>query len=395
VGLFSSSTRKKVAPKKLGYTEDLVVGDEQAISLSRNALADLVAYFGKESFGIPEQSRDRLRQRCEQLRDFLLSSQPPPHDRTFEDSVVVADLPSYPNSPNLTDTVHFMMRRRKAEAIFVRTTVPALKNAFMNLVHKVQGALVEDSRDDDDVRRALDTLSAALATEDLEELRDHAERAVDTVSRRLEARTRRSEKQLAAMGEQLKSLREELLEAEAKSCIDPLTQLYNRRGLEARFEQELMVSRLTSEALSVGMVDIDFFKSINDRFGHGVGDEALQFVANLLVEVFKEKAAVVSRCGGEEFLVVLPNHTEWAATKRLEVFRERLAERSMPVDDRKLTITASVGVACLTGSETGRELVERADQALYVAKKKGRNQVIRWSKRPPVLGSDAEPAERG
>ncbi|MGF1511395.1 MAG: GGDEF domain-containing protein [Myxococcota bacterium] len=381
MGMFS---KRKIPTDRTAYTEDLISKEDHQVSLSRQALSDLVSYLGRESFSIPQQSCDQFRERCESLQQFLLRGQVPSIDTGDLDNLaVVADLPSYPQSPNLTDAVQYVIRRRKAESVFVSHTLPALKSAFLGLVREVQGALVEELKEDEDVSQVLKELSNALATEDLQELQTQAERAVNTVSVSLQARSQRSATQLASMGHQIKVLREELVEAELKGTIDPLTQLLNRRGLDSRIEQEMMVSCLTGEPLTAGMVDIDFFKSINDRFGHPVGDRAIRHVADLLAQTFKDKSSLLCRWGGEEYLVVLPNHSEWAAAKRLDVFRDRLANRPMILDARKLTMTASVGVASWTPEETSEAWIARADQAMYGAKREGRNQVIRWSKRPP------------
>lgn len=375
--------KERTVAQGLSFTEDLMMGDH-AVSQSRRALADIVDFFGRESFSIPQHTRDAFQARCAGLQDYLLGGSAPAEiHRELADVALSDPLPIYPNSPNLTDTVEFLFRRRRAEAEFVRSTLPSLKSAFLRLVERVRASVQEDLQEDDELREVFQTLGQAVSSDDVTELRHVAEKAVDTVTRQLDARKARSQSQLQAMGEQIKSLREKLLETEAQSVTDPLTRLLNRRGLQARLEQELMVSRLTGEPLSVGMVDIDYFKSVNDRFGHGVGDDALVFVSDKLVETFKEKSTLLARHGGEEFLVALPNHTEWGARKRLEIFRERLAAAPMQLDDgRRLTITASIGVASLAGEIDAVQLLERADRALYGAKHRGRNQVARWSKLP-------------
>lgn len=356
---------------------------DQPISQSRKALADIVILFGRESFNLPVQTRDALKARCEALQEYLLGGAPTETHRDLGEVELSSPPPTYLNSPNLTDTVEFLFRRRKAEADFVRSTLPALKSAFLSLVDRVRASVQEDIHEDDELRELFQTLGQVIKSDDVTELRDVAEKAVDSVTRQLDARKARSQSQLQAMGAQIKNLREKLFQTEVQSMTDPLTRLINRRGMEGRLEQEAMVSRLTNEPLSVGLVDIDYFKSVNDRFGHGVGDDALVYVADKLVETFKEKAAIVARFGGEEFLVGLPDHSEWTARKRLEIFRERLAASPMRLDDgRKLTITASIGVASIQDAVELPELIQRADRALYRAKSKGRNQVVRWSKLP-------------
>jgi diguanylate cyclase (GGDEF)-like protein len=151
----------------------------------------------------------------------------------------------------------------------------------------------------------------------------------------------------------------------AEARIDPLTELLNRRGLAERFDHELARSLRARTSLAVVAIDIDHFKHINDTHGHDAGDRALTWVANRLAEQTRG-ADITARTGGEEFLVVLPG----AGVESAYEFAERL--RQGIADHAPFSLTISAGVAAAI-APSGAALVEAADQALFAAKRAGRN----------------------
>ena len=154
--------------------------------------------------------------------------------------------------------------------------------------------------------------------------------------------------------------------------IDPLTGIYNRRYLLGHLES-LLASRSTPP-LAVLMIDLDFFKNINDRFGHDAGDRALGLVAGLLRDQARA-FDLVARFGGEEFVIIMPGTTEVEAASAADRLRESIGVLPFrPIEDEVYQITASIGitVAAAAGGSVP-ELLQRADQALYRAKHAGRN----------------------
>jgi diguanylate cyclase (GGDEF)-like protein len=169
-------------------------------------------------------------------------------------------------------------------------------------------------------------------------------------------------------------LREAQAYAQA-AVIDPVSGLFNRRYFQARLEEELhrAIRQLTSVGLL--MVDLDGFKSINDRFGHVAGDMVIRDISEILrrsVRIFD----VCTRFGGEEFAVMMPGGTAESAGAIAERIRQRVEayQRNEP-DLVGLRVTASIGVAVSPPGVTARDLIERADRALYHAKRAGKNRV--------------------
>lgn len=169
-----------------------------------------------------------------------------------------------------------------------------------------------------------------------------------------------------------------LVEADREKRVDPLTGIWNRRGLDELFDREL--ARVTREniPLAVGMADIDYFKQVNDTFGHQVGDEAIKVTATLLLNNLR-KTDVVGRYGGEEFLQIIPgiplDVLPKFAEKMLSKFREHARLKIPGGETHKFTI--SIGFAMMTpekGVPIDRGiLLDTADRAMYSAKTNGRD----------------------
>ena len=163
------------------------------------------------------------------------------------------------------------------------------------------------------------------------------------------------------------------------ATIDALTNLNNRRQFEHRLGQEIASAKRQNNPLCAMMIDIDFFKKVNDTYGHASGDAVLRGVASVIKSALRE-SDIPSRYGGEEFAVLLPfTHIDEAKVVG-ERLRKAVEASPIPIniddsDIKSIGVTISMGLAEFTPEETGEELFERADKALYNAKESGRNRV--------------------
>lgn len=157
---------------------------------------------------------------------------------------------------------------------------------------------------------------------------------------------------------------------------DALTGLANRREAHAQLDTEYERYLRTKRPFSVLLMDIDLFKSINDNHGHHVGDSAIVAVAHTL-ETQSRKVDTLSRWGGEEFLLLLPETDSEEAAQSAERIRFRIATTKIETDGQTISTTVSIGVATISGDESVDRLLQRADEALYEAKSQGRNLVRR------------------
>jgi len=168
---------------------------------------------------------------------------------------------------------------------------------------------------------------------------------------------------------------------EEQSITDPLMGIYNRRHLERRLEEEVGKALRYGLPLAALLLDLDHFKAINDRHGHAGGDQALRALGDLLMDAVR-KADIVTRYGGEEIVVLAP-HTSLAEGRllaerlRASVAAKPLVPAGATEDGQALNATVSIGVSALgDGVRDGSALLRAADDALYRAKREGRNRVV-------------------
>ncbi len=160
----------------------------------------------------------------------------------------------------------------------------------------------------------------------------------------------------------------------ALMILDSLTGLFNHTHTLYLLEQEILRARQKNQMLCFAMIDVDYFKKVNDTFGHPIGDRILRSLSMFLKQRLR-KTDHIGRYGGEEFAVIMPDTRESDARAVLNDIRERFAELTQSAGDREFHVTFSCGVARWQG-EPASALCERADQALYRAKNSGRNCVI-------------------
>ncbi|MBN04457.1 PleD family two-component system response regulator [Ponticaulis sp.] len=175
----------------------------------------------------------------------------------------------------------------------------------------------------------------------------------------------------------LDTVRRRLDESMELAITDQLTGLYNRRHMNKQLNQFLQRANSGGEPVSVFIADIDHFKSVNDTYGHDVGDEVLREFAERMRENVRP-ADIPCRQGGEEFVVIMPDTTGDMASVVAERLRRHVASQTFAVERGRsqLDVTVSLGVSTSYGSEcTIDDLLKRADEALYEAKQSGRNQV--------------------
>ncbi len=159
------------------------------------------------------------------------------------------------------------------------------------------------------------------------------------------------------------------------SLTDALTGLYNRRHLDANLEREFLRSKRYHNNLSIAVIDIDFFKKVNDTYGHLCGDYVLKEVAYMILDTLR-KTDMVFRYGGEEFVALLTETPLEKALIPLERLRKRIEKYPFEYNDNKFQVTISIGVnSTESGVETAGEFLDGADKALYLAKNNGRNNV--------------------
>ena len=181
-----------------------------------------------------------------------------------------------------------------------------------------------------------------------------------------------SELQKEKMITELTEIKKQL---EVSSRTDPLTSLLNRRGLEQEMVFEKNRMDRSGNPFSLVLCDIDFFKKINDTYGHDAGDYILSEFAQI-IESHSRKQDIVCRWGGEEFLLLLPETDLQGASALAEKIRAQIEKSIFTYNNQEISITLSSGVACMAKDQTIDDCIKNADLRLYLAKSRGRNKVV-------------------
>lgn len=172
-----------------------------------------------------------------------------------------------------------------------------------------------------------------------------------------------------------KLLEKRNLELKKISVTDKLTKVFNREKLDNEIRKELFRSERTKEKFSIIMLDIDYFKSVNDSFGHQVGDDVLVEFASIIQNHIR-RIDTLGRWGGEEFIIICPNTSKNGAIKMADDIRKLVEAHNFPILGKK---TASFGVTTYQESDNENSIIHRVDMAMYQAKNNGRNKVVFFS----------------
>ena len=213
--------------------------------------------------------------------------------------------------------------------------------------------------------RASDALRAVIdaVLDDTSRMQQQVEAACRTVAA--------AHERARAMQAEVGALEIRLAEASNQLSLDPLTGALNRRGFEQRFARMAADAR-EGRGFVVAMLDVDDFKAINDTNGHIAGDAVLRHVAQLAAAVLRDRDVLV-RYGGEEFALLLPNATTDGASATIEQLRAQLADNPARFDEREIPVRFSAGLTAWRAGDSQKTMLERADEALYRAKRAGKN----------------------
>lgn len=180
---------------------------------------------------------------------------------------------------------------------------------------------------------------------------------------------------------EIEKLQQELQNARSEALIDPLTGVFNRRGFELQIKKNAANTDLRGKKIVFMMLDIDFFKKVNDTYGHLFGDKVIRAIAEVLKAKVKGQDSV-ARLGGEEFAVLLPDTSlqgAYAVAEHIRTGVERGKIRRLDKQESVEGITISIGIADCDMHDDWTDAVNKADKALYISKKQGRNRTTLYS----------------
>ncbi|GAO36386.1 diguanylate cyclase [Sulfuricella sp. T08] len=295
---------------------------------------------------------------------------------------VVQEIISQPLNPR----VIYDVERSFKELIYKQGALKqGLNDAKTTLKHMVTsfiGRLGEMSSSTSEYNKRIEGYSEQISkTDDINQLNRILENLMsDTKGMQVDMQRSRDEmeetrKQVEASENKIKELEAELDKTTSLVQEDFLTGTLNRRGMEDAFQREFARSERTHTPLCVALFDIDYFKRLNDTYGHDAGDDALIHLVRVVKETLRP-TDVIARFGGEEFVIILPETGVEEGTKTMMRLQRELTKKFFLHKNEKVLITFSAGIALRQPDESADAIISRADQALYKAKAAGRNRVF-------------------
>ncbi|RYZ79163.1 MAG: GGDEF domain-containing protein, partial [Proteobacteria bacterium] len=221
--------------------------------------------------------------------------------------------------------------------------------------------------------QSLDQLREAVEANSIEGLRSKSREFIDFYIKYQAQKDDRRSKRITSMKKNLSAVKRQLLEANHSMRVDHLTKAFNRKSFDEQMRKYHQLSVISQNQVSLITLDIDFFKKINDSYGHDIGDFILKECVLLLKEAFSREDDFVARIGGEEFAVILPNFNVENAIIRAEEAMTKIRNEVFVHDKLEIKFTVSMGIAQLLPNETAEAWLKRADTALYQSKQTGRN----------------------
>ena len=251
--------------------------------------------------------------------------------------------------------------------------------ALKQLIHQMLLEIAELGNTTDRFQQSLgryaDTIGQADSLESLAGVvREMVEesRAVHGLVTQAQSRMQAEHQRATELTDHVRSLEDEIRRLSAEVSTDPLTQIANRRGLARAFDTECAQLQRNGGQLSIGLLDVDNFKKLNDQMGHHTGDLALQFLSRRVGECLRPGDSI-ARYGGEEFVVLLPNTPVDEAQQVLTRLQRTLSAEFFTQDEKKVFVTFSAGVTQYRFGEAIEAALDRSDVALYEAKQTGKN----------------------
>ena len=312
------------------------------------------------------------------------------------------DLKKTSNNSQLYTSFHKMIlllfnninKEKDASKFFFDSLNKALldvKNVVVDSTVLAQGSVLNNLRWDQDLVKNIDKISDVLnSSKNTLTIQADISKTVNSImsavkekgtfdkdyQESLLSHLRNMEQKLATVEKEALGYKAKLDKHKILSMQDKLTKLPNRAALDEKFLQEFNIAKKQGTPLWVAVADLDYFKKVNDTFGHTAGDKTLQTVASLLNRSLRENE-FIARFGGEEFVILVPNISQVGIEKKLNRVREKIKSIPFKFKGTSMTISISIGATKVRIDDAGEYFTfERADKALYQAKEQGRDRVV-------------------
>lgn len=270
----------------------------------------------------------------------------------------------------------FFERYRLDETAHVQKTFDDFRNIIWDFVDQLSEEIHDEENSNNSLQQKLSQLKEAVEANSVHELKSQARGFIDSY---IEYQTRRDDRKyrrLESVKEHLDKMKKQLNDANNSMKLDHLTKAFNRKSFDENIKQVWNMNRLYNKNVTLLALDIDHFKKINDTYGHAMGDFILIEFVKIMKSFFPRDVDFVARVGGEEFAILLPDYAIVHALKKSEDLLKKVRSERFVQDGHTLQFTCSIGIAQLEPQETIEQWMKRADEALYEAKRSGRDKFV-------------------
>jgi diguanylate cyclase len=267
----------------------------------------------------------------------------------------------------------FFSSYRIDEYTYVQNTFDDFKNIIWDFADQLGEDIRFEQSKDFEVKNHLEGLREAVESNSIDVLRNKSREFIDSYIELQSTKDEHRSRRIDAIQKNLSTVKKQLMDANQSMREDHLTGAFNRKSFDEQVKRYISMRQFQPNAVTMIAMDIDFFKKINDTYGHDVGDFILKECVKVLKSVFHRETDFVARIGGEEFVAILPDFKVEHALVKAEEAMARIRKEVFIHGEHQIRFTVSMGIAQLLPTETGEQWLKRADSALYTSKQTGRN----------------------
>ena len=325
------------------------------ISEDKATLLFMIDVYNKNLFEVEKHSIRKVREKLDLLSKALIDPDPKKMEKT------------------LFDIRQFFSSYRIDEYSYIQNTFDDFKRIVWDFADQLSEDVEFENSKDKKLAVNLKDLKEAVEANSIETLRTKSRDFINSYMEYQSQKNSIRQRRMVSVKRNLDTIKKQLVAANTNLSTDHLTSAHNRKSCDEYVKKIVQLAPLNLAPTSLIILDIDHFKKINDSYGHDIGDYVLKECVRILNEVFNKDGEMVARIGGEEFVVVLPNHSLELSVQRAEVAQKRIREESFIQGELNITFTVSMGIAQLLDGEVAADWLKRADTALYQSKNSGRN----------------------